>query len=662
MSYVQARQYENLVDLRDRAREEVGKVVVGQGDAVDLLLVAALAQGHVLIEGPPGSAKTLLGRAMAHVLGAKFKRIQFTPDTSPDEITGVNSTKMGEQVFLPGVVFTNVLLADEINRTPPRNQAALLEAMQERTVTVDGQAHQLPDPFLVIATQNPYEHEGIFPLPESQLDRFMFKIILDYADSESEIEMLRLPHTGVTPDMLGEIQSLLGVVGLDRARADLDLTIVPTEVAAYVVGGRAAHPSEPGLELGASSRSAIHMLSAAKAQARLGGRDHVMIQDVRDVAPYVLQPSPDLPRGHDARTTRSRPHSTARRARGRGARGAPPGTSTSGERLRERALREHAGEVLPELGRGRGVARRLGAVGGVRRRVGGRGATRDSLLDRHRPQRRAAHVRQRNRGPGSGAVVAVDERRHADGGPVLGAAVVLDVRPAGSSPPSFGTLISVSSSPWPTGGLEHAGEEVGGGHDPLAAGTDDHELGVERQHHRGEIGGRVAVGERAADRAAMTHLRVADLARRRRDDRAMLLEQRIGVHRGMPGERPDRELRARIADVGELGEPPDVDELRRPCDPELHRRQEGVPACQHLRVGIRAEQATGMLDRLRQLVVERCRDHDFASSIARQTLSGVAGIWISVTPRCASASTTALITAGAAAIVPVSPTPLAPNG
>jgi MoxR-like ATPase len=289
MSYVQARQYENLVDLRDRAREEVGKVVVGQGNAVDLLLVAALAQGHVLIEGPPGSAKTLLGRAMAHVLGAKFKRIQFTPDTSPDEITGINTTKMGEQVFLPGVVFTNVLLADEINRTPPRNQAALLEAMQERTVTIDGQAHQLPDPFLVIATQNPYEHEGIFPLPESQLDRFMFKINLDYADSESEIEMLRLPHTGVTPDMLGEIQSLLGVVGLDRARADLDLTVVPTEVAAYVVGVVRHTRENPGIELGASSRSAIHMLSAAKAQARLGGRDHVIIQDVRDVAPYVLQ-------------------------------------------------------------------------------------------------------------------------------------------------------------------------------------------------------------------------------------------------------------------------------------------------------------------------------------------------------------------------------------
>ena len=289
MSFVQARPYEDLAGLRDRAREEVGKVVVGQGHAVDLLLVAALAQGHVLIEGPPGSAKTLLGRAMAHVLGAKFKRIQFTPDTTPDEITGRNGVKMGEQVFVPGVVFTNVLLADEINRTPPRTQASLLEAMQERTVTVEGKTHQLPDPFLVIATQNPFEHEGIFPLPESQLDRFLFKIDLDYADAESEVEMLRLPHTGVTPDMLGEIQSLLGVVGLDKARADLDLTSVPTDVATYIVAVVRRTRENPGLELGASSRAAIHLLSATKAQARLGGRDQVTIDDVRAVAPYVLR-------------------------------------------------------------------------------------------------------------------------------------------------------------------------------------------------------------------------------------------------------------------------------------------------------------------------------------------------------------------------------------
>jgi len=289
MAHVTTGPYENLVDLRDRARHEIGKVVVGQGHAVDLLLVAALAQGHVLIEGPPGSAKTLLGRAMAHVLGAKFKRIQFTPDTTPAEITGVNTTKSGEQVFMPGVVFTNVLLADEINRTPPRTQAALLEAMQERTVTVEGRSHQLPDPFIVIATQNPFEHEGIFRLPESQLDRFLFKIILDYADSDSEIEMLRLPHTGVTPDMLGEIKSLLGVVGLDRARADLDLTDVPEEVARYIVSIVRRTRENPGLELGASSRAAIHLLSASKAQARLAGRDFITLDDVRYVAPFVLR-------------------------------------------------------------------------------------------------------------------------------------------------------------------------------------------------------------------------------------------------------------------------------------------------------------------------------------------------------------------------------------
>jgi len=289
MSHVTARPYENLINLRDRAREEVGKVVIGQGDAVELLLVAALARGHVLIEGPPGSAKTLLCRAIAHVLGAQFKRVQFTPDTSPEEITGSTVLKMGIPVFLPGAVFTNILLADEINRTPPRTQASLLEAMQERTVTVEGRTHPLPDPFLVIATQNPYEQEGIFPLPESQLDRFLFKIALDYCDADSEIEMLRLPHTGVTPDMLGEIQPLLGIVGLDKARAELDATEVPEEVARYVVRVVRSTRANPGLELGASSRAAIHLLSASKANARLSGRDHVTLDDVRLVAPHVLR-------------------------------------------------------------------------------------------------------------------------------------------------------------------------------------------------------------------------------------------------------------------------------------------------------------------------------------------------------------------------------------
>ena len=289
MSLLVEAPYESLIDLRERAKTEIAKVVIGQERAVELLLVAALARGHVLLEGPPGSAKTLLARATAHMLGAKFKRIQFTPDTSPAELTGINTMRMGEQVFFPGSVFTNVLLADEINRTPPRTQAALLEAMQERQVTVEGKAHKLPDPVLVIATQNPYEHRDVFELPESQLDRFLFKILIDYSDAQSEYEMLDLPHKGIAPDMLGEVRPLLGVVGLDKARDELDATDLPEAVGRYMVAVARKSRDIAGVELGVSSRGVIHLASAARANARLSGRDEVTIEDVREMAPYVLR-------------------------------------------------------------------------------------------------------------------------------------------------------------------------------------------------------------------------------------------------------------------------------------------------------------------------------------------------------------------------------------
>src|SRR3990172_9319483 len=271
--------YDDLADLRERAKAEVSKVVIGQDRTVELLLIAAVSHGHVLIEGPPGSAKTLLARAVAHMLGASFKRIQFTPDTTP----------AGEHVFLPGAVFTNVLLADEINRTPPRTQAALFEPMQERQVTIDGKPHKLPDPFLVIATQNPHEQEGVFPLPEGQLDRFLFKITLEYADAESELAMLNLPHNGLAPDMLGEVRPLLGVVGLDKARQELEHTEVPDSVGRYIVAVGRRTRELPGVGLGVSSRAMIHLVNAIKANARLNGRSTATIEDVREMAPYVLR-------------------------------------------------------------------------------------------------------------------------------------------------------------------------------------------------------------------------------------------------------------------------------------------------------------------------------------------------------------------------------------
>jgi MoxR-like ATPase len=278
-------------DAGQELRRQVDRVVVGQGRVIDLLLVALLSEGHVLLEGVPGTAKTLLAQTFSACLSLKFGRIQFTPDLMPGDVLGTNlfDFRTNQFTLTKGPIFTELLLADEINRTPPRTQAALLEAMQERQVTVEGKAHRLPDPFLVIATQNPYEHRDVFDLPESQLDRFLFKIVLDYSDAQSEYEMLNLPHKGVAPDMLGEVRPLLGVVGLDRARDELDRTELPEDVGRYMVSIARKTRDLPGVELGVSSRGVIHLASAAKANARLSGRDEVTVADVREIAPYVLR-------------------------------------------------------------------------------------------------------------------------------------------------------------------------------------------------------------------------------------------------------------------------------------------------------------------------------------------------------------------------------------
>jgi MoxR-like ATPase len=277
-----------LHDLREEVRRELDGVVVGYDQPLDLMIVAAVSGGHVLLEGPPGIAKTLMAGSVARVLGVRFNRMQFTPDTTPEDITGRNVTRAGETTFNQGAAFTNILLADEINRTPPRTQAALLEAMQERHVTVDGRTHWLPIPFMVIATQNPYEHEGIFPLPESQLDRFLFKIQLEYESAAVERAVLRLPHRGLAPDVLGDVSPLLDVARLQQAQEDLDSTPAPDDVVAFIVDVVRRTRQIHGVELGASPRAAVHLLAAAKAHARLASRPAVTRQDVIDMAPFAL--------------------------------------------------------------------------------------------------------------------------------------------------------------------------------------------------------------------------------------------------------------------------------------------------------------------------------------------------------------------------------------
>ena len=276
-------------ELRGRVHAEVRKVVVGQEPVVDVMLAAAAVGGHVLLEGVPGVAKTLLANAFARAVGLDFRRVQFTPDMLPSDLTGTMTLRGDDLVFRPGPVFTNLLLADEINRTPPKTQAALLEAMQENQVSVDGVAHPLPDPFLVIATQNPIEYEGTYPLPEAQLDRFLVKLDVQYPGADDEAQMLRLAHRGVAPATLADVQRVATPDDLVATRMLVDATTVSEEVIGYVVALVRKTRELPSVALGASSRAAVHLLAAAKAAARLSGHAFVTPDDVVTVAPSVFR-------------------------------------------------------------------------------------------------------------------------------------------------------------------------------------------------------------------------------------------------------------------------------------------------------------------------------------------------------------------------------------
>jgi MoxR-like ATPase len=276
-------------ELHDRLRAEVAKVVVGQDDAVEALVVALALGGHALLEGVPGVAKTLLANTVARALGLDFGRVQFTPDMLPSDITGTVTLRGGELSFRPGPVFTNILLADEINRTPPKTQAALLEAMQEGQVTVDGEGHALPEPFLVVATQNPVEYEGTYPLPEAQLDRFLVKVDMGYPDEAEERALLGLARRGLQSATLDDVQRVVSADELAAARDEVDAARVSDDVAGFVVAIVRATRELPSVTLGASPRAAVHLLAAARAAARLEGRDFVVPDDVAQMAPVVLR-------------------------------------------------------------------------------------------------------------------------------------------------------------------------------------------------------------------------------------------------------------------------------------------------------------------------------------------------------------------------------------
>jgi MoxR-like ATPase len=272
--------------LWDDLRASVSRAVVGAEDTVQLVALALLADGHVLLEDVPGTGKTLLARAIARSLDLGMARVKGTPDLLPSDVTGASLFEPSGLRFVQGPVFTNVLLVDEINRATPRTQSALLEAMQERQVSIEGTTHRLPDPFLVVATQNPVEFEGTFALPQAQLDRFLLRARIGYPDDEGERRIARRHQAAADP--LASIEPVIARERLLELRDQVRTVRVADEVEAYAVSLARATRSHPDIELGASPRATVALYRVAQARAVLGGRDFVTPDDVKAIAPAVL--------------------------------------------------------------------------------------------------------------------------------------------------------------------------------------------------------------------------------------------------------------------------------------------------------------------------------------------------------------------------------------
>jgi len=278
---------EAFVNFKEKIVKNVSKVIVGKDEVIELVSVAFICGGHILLEDVPGLGKTMLVRAFAKTIGCDFKRIQFTPDLLPSDLTGINfyNQKTGDFQFKPGPIFTNILLADEINRATPRTQSALLEAMQEKQVTVDGVTRKLPEPFMVLATQNPIESFGTFPLPEAQLDRFFMRVKIGYPTREEEIEIV---NRNKKEDLIKDLESVVTTEEIAYVRSAYNDVRISEEVMNYLLDIIEKTRNVDIVQLGVSPRGTIALFKASQAYAAINGREYIIPEDIKKMAPYVL--------------------------------------------------------------------------------------------------------------------------------------------------------------------------------------------------------------------------------------------------------------------------------------------------------------------------------------------------------------------------------------